>query len=308
MPALTNQNILITGGAGFVGSHLADTLTPQNNVTIVDNLSASTPEHIPDTATFHEADIRNPGVLDELTESVDIVFHEAAIVSVNQSIEAPVHSHETNTDATLELLELARQRDFRVVLASSAAIYGHPEVTPILEHARKTPTSPYGLDKLTIDHYARLYHDLYDVDTVALRYFNIYGPRQTAGDYAGVIAIFRDQAQSGDPITIEGDGNQTRDFVHISDVVDANIRAATTDHVGEAYNIGTGTKTSITELAETIRDVADSDSEIVHTEPRDGDIDESVADITKAQTELGYEPTHSLRDGLQTLLDESDSD
>nr|WP_080506716.1 NAD-dependent epimerase/dehydratase family protein [Halolamina pelagica] len=185
---------------------------------------------------------------------------------------------------------------------SSVAIYGEPESLPISEEDAKTPTSPYGIDKWTVDRYAQVYNDLYDTETVALRYFNIYGPRQRGGDYGGVISIFRDQALAGEPITVDGDGSQTRDFVHIDDVVDANLLAATTDHTGAAYNIGRGEKTSIAELAETIRDIADTDSEVTYTEPRPGDIEESVADISKAEEELGFEPTVSLREGLKTIL------
>jgi len=298
----TNQTILITGGAGFVGSHLADALVEDNDVHVLDDLSAGNPHHVPEQASFYHEDIRDSTILDELTGDVDIVFHQAAIVSVQQSIEQPDACHEVNTDATIQLLELARERDFRVVLASSAAVYGHPERLPIEEPDSKTPTSPYGIDKQTIDRYAQVYNTLYDVETVALRYFNIYGPRQRAGDYGGVISIFRDQALADDPITIEGDGSQTRDFVHVDDVVAANLQAATTDQTGEAYNIGSGTQTSIQELAETIRAVAGSDSEIVHTQPRPGDIEHSVADISKARQELGFEPTYSLPEGLETLF------
>jgi len=188
-------------------------------------------------------------------------------------------------------------------LASSAAIYGHPEQIPIKETDSKTPTSPYGLDKLSVDHYAKQYHDLYDLETAALRYFNVFGPGQTAGDYSGVISIFCEQTINDDPLTIHGDGKQRRDFVFIDDIVQANLRAATTDHAGEAYNVGTGTSVSIRELAETIVDVTDSNSDIVHTEGRDGDIRHSEADITAIQTALDYEPTVSLREGLEQTVD-----
>lgn len=303
MAELEGQRILITGGAGFVGSHLADALSERNEVVVVDDLSTGDTRHVPDGVRFREADIHDPNTLDALTADVDLVFHEAAVVSVQRSIAEPLACHQTNTDATLQLLDLARERDFRVVLASSAAIFGHPETLPVTESDQKTPTSPYGIDKLTVDHYARAYNDLYDVETVTLRYFNIYGPRQRAGDYGGVISIFRDQALAGNPITIDGDGTQTRDFVHIDDVVDANIRAATTDHVGEAYNIGRGTQTSINELAEAMREVTESSSTITRSEPRPGDIASSVADISKARRELGFEPSVSLRDGLKTLVE-----
>lgn len=302
MSRVTGQTVLITGGAGFVGSHLADALVADNDVHVADDLSAGTQAHVSDAATFHRVDITQPDVLRDLTADVDLVFHQAAVVSVQQSIDRPVACHDVNTDATLTLLELARERDFRVVLASSAAIYGPPDSLPVHETARKTPTSPYGADKLTIDHYARLYNDLYGVETVALRYFNIFGPRQRAGDYGGVISIFREQALAGDPITVNGDGTQTRDFIHVNDIVQANLLAATTDTVGTAYNIGRGEQTSIRTLAEMVRDIADSDSDIVHTDPRPGDIDASVADITNAKRDLGFDPTVALKPGLQTLF------
>jgi len=305
MTAIEEQQILITGGAGFVGSHLTERLIEDNDVIALDDLSAGKQDDVPEKSTFKQGDICNRDFLDELTDDIDIVFHQAAVVSVQRSIENPETCHEVNTDATLHLLELAREKDFRLVLASSAAIYGQPETVPISENDSKTPTSPYGIDKWTIDRYAQIYNDLYDTETVALRYFNIYGPRQRGGDYGGVISIFRDQALAGEPITVDGDGTQTRDFVHIDDVVKANILAATTEHTGEAYNIGRGQQTSIAELAETIQTLANTDSEVTYTEPRPGDIEESVADISKAREELGFEPTVSLEEGLETVLEEA---
>jgi len=162
--------------------------------------------------------------------------------------------------ATLSILEAARREDARVVVASSVAIYGDPVDVPIHEEDAKAPTSPYGVDKLAIDHYVRLYNDLYGLETVALRYFNVYGPRQSAGEYSGVVSTFLEQARSGQPITVEGEGDQTRDFVHVSDVVRANLAAAATDNVGRAYNVGTGDSITILGLAELIRDVTGSAS------------------------------------------------
>lgn len=297
-----NQSILITGGAGFIGSHLAESLAEDNEVTVVDNLSNGTRSNIPSNADFIEADIGDRPTMAELFANTELVFHQAAQVSVDQSVEEPVSSHESNVDATLHLLELAREYDVRIVLASSCAIYGHPETVPISETANLQPTSPYGLEKLSIDHYARLYHKLYGVETVALRYFNVYGPRQTAGDYSGVINIFLEQASKGDPITINGDGTQTRDFVHVADIVRANLLASTTDWVGEAFNIGTGNSISIRNLAEQVRDVVGADVEIVHTDPRPGDIEHSRANTTKAERKLGFSSDVELKDGLETLI------
>lgn len=299
MSEITDQTVLITGGAGFIGSHLAQALVPDNDVRILDSFTTGRQANIPDAATLIEGDLRDKDALVHATKGIDLLFHEAALVSVERSIEEPLTSHEINVDATLEVLEAARREDARVVLASSAAIYGHPEQVPIVETDPKTPTSPYGLDKLTIDHYARQYHDLYGLETVALRYFNAFGPGQVAGDYSGVISIFLDQALSDKPITVNGDGTQTRDFVFIDDIVQANLRAATTDAVGEAFNVGTGSAVSIRELAEAVQDVLSTTSEIVHTEPRPGDIKHSEADISKATTKLGYEPMVSFREGLE---------
>lgn len=165
------------------------------------------------------------------------------------------------------------------------------------------PSSPYGLEKLTIDHYAQQYHDLYGLDTVVLRYFNVYGPGQPPNDYSGVISIFLEQALNDEPITVHGDGEQTRDFVYIDDIIQANLLAATTEHTGAAYNIGVGESVTIRELARTIVDVTDSDSEIVYTDDREGDIRHSEADITAAETQLGYNPEVSLREGIKRTLD-----
>lgn len=299
----SDQEILVTGGAGFIGSHLTTTLVKNNDVAVYDSLTTGHRTNIPKNATLLEADITDDSALTQAVANVEIIFHEAALVSVNQSIETPRESHSTTATGTLNVLEAARKANTRVVLASSAAIYGHPESTPIDEAHPLNPTSPYGLDKLTADHYTRLYNDLYSLDTVSLRYFNVYGPGQTGGDYAGVITIFIEQALSDDPITVHGDGEQTRDFIFVDDIVQANLLAAKTDHVGAAYNIGTGDSITIRELAEMIRDITDSDSEIVHTEPRDGDIKHSKANISKATEQLDFEPTVSLREGLEQTIE-----
>ncbi|RBI61651.1 UDP-glucose 4-epimerase [halophilic archaeon] len=298
----SDQTVLVTGGAGFVGSHLVDALAPDNDVRVLDDLSSGDPTKVDDRATLIEGDVRDPDAVREAMAGADLVFHEAALVSVEQSVENPQESHAVTTGGSLTVLDAARDEDARVVLASSAAVYGHPESVPVQESDRKSPTSPYGIDKLAADQYARRFSELYGLETVALRYFNIYGPRQNP-EYSAVVSVFEDQALAGDPITVEGDGSQTRDFVHVDDVVQANLLAAETDHVGEAFNVGTGESVTVRELAETVRDVAGSDSDIVHTDPRPGDIDHSEADVSKARERLGYEPTVSLRDGLESLLD-----
>ncbi|WP_440992294.1 NAD-dependent epimerase/dehydratase family protein [Haloarchaeobius baliensis] len=297
-------DVLVTGGRGFIGSHLCRALAPSNDIVILDDGSSPAPaeQYHPDSVTVVDGDVRDEDVVNGLVADADIVFHEAAEVSVTRSVESPTDTHSVNVSGTLRVLEASREHGSRVVLASSCAIYGNSESLPIDESHPTEPKSPYGLEKLTIDHYAKLYNDLYDVPTVALRYFNVYGPSQSGGEYSGVISIFQDQAKEGGPITVEGDGGQTRDFVHVRDVIQANLRAATTEHVGESFNVGTGTETSILELAEAIQDHAATDPKIVHTDPREGDIARSCADITKSSDLLGYEPTIELESGLASLV------
>jgi len=301
-PTITDETILITGGAGFIGGHLADALCPDNEVRIFDTFASGVPANCPDEATVIEGDIRDDAALAAAVDGVDIIFHEGAIVSVARSVDDPTTSHVVNVDGTLAVLEAARREDARVVFASSAAIYGMPESIPVAETDPKEPTSPYGLEKLSGDHYCRLYADLYGLPTVALRYFNVYGPRQSGGDYAGAITAFAQQARAGGPLRVQGDGTQTRDFVNVADVVQANLLAATTDATGEAFNVGTGVATTVADVAETVRDQIAPSADIEHVEPRRGDIRESVADIGKARDRLDYEPTVSLGEGLERYL------
>ncbi|MFP8957111.1 NAD-dependent epimerase/dehydratase family protein [Natrialbaceae archaeon A-CW3] len=302
---LADSTVLVTGGAGFIGSHLVDALAPDNEVRVLDNFSNGTREHVHEDATVIDGDLRNPIDIQRAARDVDVIFHQGAVVSVSESVDAPRTTNEINLEATLDVFEQARLEDARVVVASSAAVYGHPVEVPITETARLEPTSPYGVQKLALDHYARLYNDLYGLETVALRYFNVYGPRQQ-GPYSGVISTFLEQARADEPFTIEGDGDQTRDFVHVEDVVRANLQAATTDAVGEAYNVGTGTRISISELATLIREVTDASSRIVHREPREGDIRHSVAGVSRARDRLGFEPLIDLETGLRGLVPSSD--
>lgn len=299
---LTDTSVLVTGGAGFIGSHLAHALVPNANVTVFDDYSTGNPDHVPDNATFIQEDIRNRDSLTDAMSDIDVVFHQAGLVSVPSSISDPHDSHTRNATGTLNVLEAARRHDAKAIVASSAAVYGEPEYTPLDEAHPLDPESPYGLDKLTADYYTRLYDELYSLETVALRYFNVYGPGQHSGNYAGVITTFLTQARRGTDITVHGDGSQTRDFVHVKDIVQANIRAAISDVSGRSYNIGTGQSVTIRQLAELVREIADSNSEIIHTEPREGDVTESVVDISRAIDELDYEPTIGLQNGLRDLV------
>ncbi|RQH00270.1 NAD-dependent epimerase/dehydratase family protein [Natrarchaeobius oligotrophus] len=301
-PAIRDRTVLVTGGGGFIGSHLVEALAPHNDVRVLDDFSTGTRAHLPEDVTVVAGDVGDPIALQRAARGVDVIFHHAAVVSVDRSVDDPRATNRTNLEASLLVLEQARQEDARVVVASSAAVYGHPDELPVSETASRNPTSPYGVQKLALDQYARLYAELYDLPTIALRYFNVYGPRQR-GPYSGVISTFLEQARADDPITIEGDGRQTRDFVHVSDVVRANVRAATTESVGSAFNVGTGERLSIRELAETIRTATDSSSPIVHRDPRPGDIRHSGADVSRAKRELDFEARVTLESGIRALVD-----
>jgi len=297
----TDKSILITGGAGFIGSHLAAALADENEVCVLDSASPADRAALPADVEFYHGNVRDRSLLETLLETVDIVYHQAAIVSIEDSLERPIESHETNVAATVSLLDVARKYGTRVVFASSCATYGDPTTLPVDEHEPPTPLSPYAVDKLAADHYVRVYGQQYDFPTVALRYFNVYGAGQR-GDYSGVIDAFVERARAGEPLEVHGEGTQTRDFVHISDIVRANLAAGVTPHTGRAYNIGTGTETTILELAQTIRDLVDTDVPIRHTDPRPGDIDRSRAALSNARTLLGYEPQVELQSGLQSML------
>lgn len=299
----SGEQVVVTGGAGFIGSRLAAFLGERNDVTVVDDLSGGNRENVPGNATFFECDIRNQDAIDSQLADVDVVFHLAGLTSVEESVAASLDCQERNAKGSLTIFEAARKHSCRVVFASSAAIYGSPSYTPIDETHPTEPASPYGIDKLAADQYARLYHRLYDLETAVLRYFNVYGPRQSSGS-SGVVGIFANHARNGEDLPVQGNGLQTRDFVYVDDVVRANCLAATADAtaMGRAYNIGTGEAVSIRSLAETITSISDSGCSIDHRPARDGDIDQSVADISRAKEALGYQPQVDLRSGLAELL------
>lgn len=302
LPSISGKRILITGGAGFIGHNIAEALVRKNDVRILDDLSGGSRSNVPDEATLIEGDVRNGDVLDRATDSVDIIFHNAALVSVEESLRRPELTHEVNVTATVNLLERARRESARFVFASSAAVYGHPETVPIPESASTEPTSPYGLSKLVAEKYVRLYADLYDLSAISLRYFNVYGPGQIEGDYSAVIGVFLKQAMAGDSITVEGNGSQTRDFVHVMDIARANLLAAGSEVTG-VINVGTGESVSILELAEIIREIVVSDSDIVHTSRRPGDIDRSCADVSRLESTLGLKRFRALEEGLSEVVE-----
>jgi UDP-glucose 4-epimerase len=298
-PRLDDTVVLVTGGAGLVGSRLIDALTPVAEVRVLDHFNTSDPSAMPDEVKVFQGDVGTRPLVDRAIDGSDVVLHQAA-TSGPYARENPVESHRVNASATLQLLESAREADVRVVVASSAAVYGRTMTSPVSEDAPTTPTVPYGVQKLTADEYARMYHRLYGVETVVLRYFNVYGYRPGTSRRKSVVNIFVESARGGDELRIMGNGSQVRDFVHVDDVVRATLRAAVTPHVGEAFNVGTGTGTSIERLAALVQERAPTVS-VTRTEKRQGDVEASVADITKARARLGYEPSVSVAEGVERL-------
>jgi UDP-glucose 4-epimerase len=304
MESPNGQTVLVTGGAGFIGSHLVSKLTDDNDVRVLDDFSTGRRSALPDGVDVIEGDVRDTDTVERAIDGVDTVFHQAANVSVTASVDRPAETNSVNLDGTVNVLEGAKATDARVVFASSCAVYGDPESLPVSESAPLRPTSPYGIQKAAADRYVRLYAELYGLETVVLRYFNVYGPGRSSGGYSGVIRTFLSQARAGDDVTVEGDGSQTRDFVHVSDVVRANLAAATTDHVGEVFNVSTGTETSIRDLADIIVEAIDSTSDVVHIDPREGDVAHSRGDTERAQSRLGFESTVTPREGIERLAKE----
>lgn len=307
---LTVKRALVTGGAGFIGSHLAEALVSGGiDVSVLDNLSTGSPTNltsIKDRITFYEGDIRDRGLLEKAAENTDVIFHFAAMASVTQSVEDPVESAMINDIGTLYVLEAARKNHAkRVVLSSSCAVYGDDPQLPKVETMAPNPLSPYALQKLTGEGYAKLYHDLFQLDAVCLRYFNVYGPRQDpSSPYSGVISLFMNGVVSKEPPVIYGDGQQYRDFVFVKDVVAANLLASEADDVGgKIFNVGTGSFVRIGELWEKICRLSGSDIAPRYVPPRPGDIVESVGSIDRIQSEMGFTPEFTFEEGLELTFD-----
>jgi UDP-glucose 4-epimerase len=300
LPSLQDRTVLVTGGAGFIGGALLAAIQKENDVRVLDHFSTTSPQSIPDGITVYDGDIRDTDLVSAAMADVDIVFHLAARVSVPESVRDPRRTHSVNITGTVNVLQQARANDARVVFASSAAVYGDRSNIPIDEDAPTDPGSPYGISKLAADHYVRVFSDLYGLPTVVLRFFNVYGPPLEEG--SGVVSIFVERALAGDTLLVDGDGEQSRDFIHIQDVVQALLLAAQTGGVGSAYNVGTGDHVTIERLASVVQELAPSDPPIEHTDPRSGDVNKSCADISRAVDKLGFEPTVSLRDGLATMV------
>lgn len=308
---MADKNIyLVTGGAGFIGSNLATALLAQDkSVRILDNLSTGREanlEALRGDVDVVRGDVRDPELVRRACQDVDSVFHLAALPSVERSVRDPASTHDVNINGTLNLLLQARDSGVRrLVMASSSSVYGDTPVLPKHESMTPQPLSPYALSKLVGEHYFRLFFELYGLETFALRYFNVFGPRQDPGsDYAAVIPLFIDAAHSDRAPMIHGDGGQTRDFTFIEDVVAANLccSSAPSESAGQVFNVARGDRTSILELARKICRAMGKEIEPIFEPARAGDVRDSQADSERARTQLNWEPRVTLDEGLQRTI------
>ena len=300
---------LVTGGAGFIGSHLAEELIRRGHrVRVADSLVTgrlSNISHI-QGVDFLQGDLAEVEFAVRALQGIDYVLHQAAIPSVPRSVKDPVTSNRANVDGTLNVLVAARDAGVkRVVFAGSSSVYGDTPTLPKQEDMPSRPMSPYALQKVIGEQYMRLFTELYGLETVTIRYFNVFGPRQDPSSaYSGVISVFATALLEGRPPTIFGDGEQTRDFTYVANVVDGVLRACDADGAsGEVINVATGGRVSLNSLFETMRRLIGVDVRPVYAPGRPGDVRDSQADITKARRLLGYAPTIGFEDGLRTTVD-----
>jgi nucleoside-diphosphate-sugar epimerase len=295
---------LVTGGAGFIGSHLAEELVRRGHtVRVVDNLATGKRQnlaHLP-AVDFLQGDLADLDVARRAVDGVDYVLHQAAIPSVPRSVQDPITSNRANIDASLNVLVAARDAGVkRVVYAGSSSAYGNTPTLPKVETMPTAPLSPYALQKLVAEQYCQMFTALYGLETVTTRYFNVFGPRQDpSSPYSGVISLFISALCEGRQPKIYGDGEHTRDFTYIANVVDGVLRAATAEGAsGEVINVAVGGRISLNHLFKTVRDLVGATVEPIYAEPRPGDVKDSQADISKARRLLGYEPAVSFEEGL----------
>jgi UDP-glucose 4-epimerase len=297
--------ILVTGGAGFIGSHLVKALVKAgHSVRILDNFSTGSLENLSDIAGSVElvvGDVRSYDVVEKAVKGVDAVIHLAALIDVAESIEKPDLYFDVNARGTYNIAKACKGVSV-LVLASTCAVYGEPVKLPVAEDHPIVPKSPYAATKVAGEAFIQAYSNLYDYRYAILRLFNVYGPKQSKA-YAGVVIEFIKRVSRGEPPIIFGDGEQTRDFIHISDVVEAIIMAITNEKARDVFNIGSGKPVTINQLAKLIlKLMGREDLKPVNTTPRPGDIRHSVADITKAREALGFKPRIGLEEGLQSLI------
>ena len=303
------MRFIVTGGAGFIGSHLADALVELGDVTIIDDLSSGDLDNLEhllkrDDVSLERLSVTDLEIMKPHFEDVDCIFHLAAVSNISSSVADPLRTNDVNVKGTLNVLLAARDSGVKkVVFTSSASVYGDTEEVPTSERVLPKPLSPYAVSKLAGEHYCDVFSDLYGLETTSLRPFNVYGPRQDPNSqYAGVIPLFIRSLLEGEAPMIDGDGEQTRDFVYVKDVVRAFIQAK--DHRAKgAYNIAGGEGISINELYREVSSIMGVDVEPLHGEPRPGDVRHSTADITRAKRDLGYEPEYDIRRGLEETIE-----
>ena len=297
---------LVTGGAGFIGSNLVRQLVADgHDVTVLDSLLSGFRSNLDPfpQVRFIEGDIRDEKVVAEAVKGANVVFHMAASVGNKRSIEHPLIDAGINVMGTLTVLEAARQAGVRKIVASSSAgIFGELKTLPIKEDHPVEPDTPYGSTKLCMEKLCLAYAKLYDIEAVCLRYFNVYGQNQRFDAYGNVIPIFAFKMLRGEPLTIFGDGEQTRDFINVKDVVQANIKAATAQGVSGAFNIGSGDRITINRLVELLRLASGLEPPVVYQAPRPGDVLHSLAEISAARSLLGFVPSVSMEEGLKVYM------
>jgi len=296
------MKILVTGGAGFIGSWVSDAfLEKGHEVVIIDDLSTGKKENLPEDAEFINCDIRNFDNVEKIISDFkpDIIDHHAAQIDVRKSVDNPMHDAEINIVGTLHLIESSLRHGVKkfIFASTGGAIYGEPEIIPADEKTDPFPISPYGTSKYAVEKYLGYYNYVHDFDYVALRYANVYGPRQNPHGEAGVIAIFCSRILSGASCTVFGDGGQTRDYVYVEDIAKANLQSLNAP-VG-SYNIGTGIETSVNDLISQLKISSGTDFEVDYGEERPGEVQSISLEVTKAEKILGWKPNVNLADGIQ---------
>lgn len=305
---MKNKKVVITGAAGFIGSNIAHRLAEENEIIAIDNLSTGNKRNIIDIEgdlDFIEASILNLEMLKNAFSGAEFVLHLGALPSVPRSVKDPVATNEVNITGTLNVLIAARDEGVkRVVFSSSSSVYGDTPTLPKQESMKPNPLSPYAISKITGEYYCKNFYNLYGLETVALRYFNVFGPRQNPeSQYAAVIPKFIKSLSSNLQPTVYGDGEQTRDFTYVENVIQANVKACTSNKApGNVYNIGCGKRYSINKLIALLNELLDKDIEPAYLEPREGDIRDSLADISSAEKDLDYKPNFDFKAGLKETV------